>query len=198
MEKLKISIIDENDNVISDMPYIKKGKYVYLYQDTLCALKEQYIFGRNNIAKYILKSVVQLSRDIKKFPSLKKICHHNHDNKFLYASKWDLDNWLSIQKWKKFTKKQKRCIKKIKYFEYFERIRNYESSEKKHSLEGVKKIRDSRKQKLKWITLLNKIEKEYDQTDTWKNLREKEDIISLICPICGEKLNDRILSTITD
>lgn len=126
MRKIMIPVLTDQDEIIYIKPVQKIGKYVFSDQDTLCTLKCDYLFGRKDIARYINKSTIQFSRYLKKYPSLKKIIY-NPTGKFFYINKYDLDDWLSIQKWKYlkssgkmevYYKERERCFRRWKENKY--------------------------------------------------------------------------------
>lgn len=79
------------------IPMEGKGQSVSVSQDVVCSLKRYYVFGRQGIAAYLGRSTAHLSRDLKRYPGLKRIIR-NPFGKFIYARRADLDFWSAALK----------------------------------------------------------------------------------------------------
>lgn len=81
------------------IPIRREGKNVYIEQDVICSIKAFYVFGRDDIAKFIGRSKVQLFRYMKHSRGLKFIIRKSlkkSDGNFIYARKSDLNRWAGI------------------------------------------------------------------------------------------------------
>lgn len=114
MEKIVIPLHDDSGGIVSFRPIHKNGKFVFTDRNTICSLKKYYIFSRNDIAEHLGKSVIQLSRDMNRFPRLKKTIH-NPDRKtvnrftkgFVFADRLKLDHWRAMLEETRYKRKGK-------------------------------------------------------------------------------------------
>jgi hypothetical protein len=169
LEQITIPVdVTDEDEVIYTKPVKKNGKYVFSDQDILCTLKLDYVFGRKEIAEYMNKSVVQLSRYLKKYPSLKKIMY-NSTGEFIYTNKYNLDNWLCRQKYKRlkssgrlelYYKERARCLRR----------------------------RNKYTDRNEFTNQLERIEIKYWGQSFPRAGPEIEDDSVNVCPVCGERL----------
>ncbi|RJO59904.1 hypothetical protein C4544_07415 [candidate division WS5 bacterium] len=92
--KIEITIYSDTGEIICTKPIQKCARYVYTYQNILCTLKANYIFGKSDIANYLGIGVVQFSRNLKRYGGLKRIIM-NPCGQFFYANKRALDDWTA-------------------------------------------------------------------------------------------------------
>lgn len=158
-------------------PVQHAGPYVFTDQDMICTLKNNYLFGRQDIANYLGKSVIQFSRDRKKFPALAKKRQEpkilREHGKFIYANKHDLSWWKDLHEYYNSNKMGKLKAQSEKH--RAELQDQYEQNRIK-----LQELDDNPAKRQEWI------EKQRD--DFNKFLLSKETEESLLCPVCNDPI----------